>query len=62
MHHYFYPIVKSGWDRNRGVIQVATASVDKRLLKKGCSKTPRCKASEILRSETYLCVRRSDEG
>lgn len=30
MHHYFYPVVKSGWDRNRGVIQVATVSVDKR--------------------------------
>jgi hypothetical protein len=36
------------------------------LLKKsifiGCSKMPRCKAPEILRSETYLDVRRNDEG
>ncbi len=36
------------------------------LLKKsifiGCSKMPRCKASEILRSEAYLDVRRNDEG
>lgn len=30
MRHYFYPVVKSGRDRNRGVMQVATASVDKR--------------------------------
>jgi hypothetical protein len=28
----------------------------------GCSKTSRCKAPEILRSEAYLQVRRSDEG
>lgn len=28
----------------------------------GCSKMAGCKASEILRSETYLYVRRSDEG
>jgi hypothetical protein len=36
------------------------------LLKKsysaGCSKMPRCKATEIQRSETYLDVRRNDEG
>jgi hypothetical protein len=35
------------------------------LLKKsffqGCSKMPRCKAPEILRSEAYLDVRRNDE-
>jgi len=28
----------------------------------GCSKMPRCKAPEILRSETYFEVRRNDEG
>jgi hypothetical protein len=28
----------------------------------GCSKMPGCKAPEILRSEAYLDVRRSDEG
>ena len=28
----------------------------------GCSKMLRCKAPEILRSEAYLLVRRSDEG
>ncbi len=28
----------------------------------GCSKMPRCKAPEILRSEAYLDVRRNDEG
>ncbi len=28
----------------------------------GCSKIPRCKAPEILRSEAYLDVRRSDKG
>jgi hypothetical protein len=37
-----------------------------RLLKKwffqGCSKMPRCKAPEILRSEAYLQVRCNDEG
>jgi len=37
-----------------------------RLLKKsssaGCSKMPRCKAPEILRSEAYLDVRRNDEA
>jgi hypothetical protein len=37
-----------------------------RLLKKpllaGCSKMPRCKAPEILRSEAYIIVRRNDEG
>jgi len=37
-----------------------------RLLKKsrvaGCSKTSRCKAPEILRSEAYMEVRRNDEG
>jgi hypothetical protein len=27
-----------------------------------CSKMPRCKAPEILRSEAYLHVRCSDEG
>jgi hypothetical protein len=27
----------------------------------GCWKMSRCKASEILRSEAYLAVRRSDE-
>ena len=36
------------------------------LLKKssfaGCSKMPRCKAPEILRSEAYFDVRRNDEG
>ena len=36
------------------------------LLKKSffsdCSKMPRCKAPEILRSEAYLDVRRNDEG
>jgi len=38
----------------------------KRLLKKrffaGWSKTPRCKALEIMRSEAYLGVRRNDDG
>jgi hypothetical protein len=29
---------------------------------RGCSKTVRCKALEILRSESYLCVRRNDKG
>jgi hypothetical protein len=37
-----------------------------RLLKKcflsGYSKIPRCKAPKTLRSETYLDVRRNDEG
>jgi hypothetical protein len=33
----------------------------KRLLKKGCSKMSGCKASEILRSEKYFRVRRSNE-
>ena len=37
-----------------------------RVLKKtlfaGCSKMPRCKAPEILRSEAYMRVRRNDEG
>jgi hypothetical protein len=37
-----------------------------KLLKKwffaGCSKMPRRKASEILRKEAYLDVRRNDEG
>jgi hypothetical protein len=28
----------------------------------GCSKMPRCKAPEILKSEAYLNVRRNDEG
>ena len=38
----------------------------KMLLKKrflaGCSKMPRCKALEIMRSEAYLGVRRNDDG
>jgi len=42
------------------------AMLTNRLLKKsifpGCSKMPRCKAPEILRSEAYLSVRRNDEG
>jgi hypothetical protein len=42
------------------VLRVTLTS--KRLLKKGCSKTSGCKASEILRRETYWCVRHSDEG
>ena len=28
----------------------------------GCSKMPRCKAPEILKSEAYSDVRRNDEG
>ncbi len=28
----------------------------------GCSKMPRCKAPEIMRSEAYFDVRRNDEG
>ena len=50
-------------------IEVRVSSLDQnasRLLKKsfsaGCSKMPRCKAPEILRSEAYLDVRRNDEG
>ena len=42
------------------------AFVSIRVLKKsffsGCSKMPRCKAPEILRSEAYLDVRRNAEG
>jgi len=42
------------------------SDMSNRLLKKsfssGCSKMPRCKAFEILRSESYMAVRRNDEG
>ena len=40
---------------------VSKCLVQKRLFS-GCSKMSRCKASEILRSETYLMVRRNDDG
>jgi hypothetical protein len=36
--------------------------VPKKSLFAGCSKMPRCKAPEILRSEAYIKVRRNDEG
>jgi len=36
--------------------------VPKEVLLAGCSKTPRYKAPEILRSEAYMKVRRNDEG
>ena len=37
-------------------------SLLKRSFSSGWSKTSRCKALEILRSEAYLVVRRNDEG
>ena len=36
--------------------------LSEQLLFPGCSKMPRCKAPEILRSEAYFNVRRNDEG
>ncbi len=36
--------------------------VSDKVILAGCSKKPRCKASEVLRSETYSIVRRSEEG
>jgi hypothetical protein len=46
-------------------IQIISQSVYDQWIKKaltaGCSKTSRCKAPEILRSESYMKVRRNDE-
>ena len=39
-----------------------TGSLLKKLFFADCSKMPRCKAPEILRSEAYFDVRRNDEG
>jgi hypothetical protein len=39
-----------------------TGRVVKKILFAGCSKTLRYKAPEIPRSETYIVVRRNDEG
>jgi hypothetical protein len=51
--------------RDAGVLS-QTISDDQQVAEKkifsGCSKMPRCKAPEILRSEAYLEVRRNNEG
>ena len=41
---------------------ITISSLLKKAFSSGCSKMPRCKALEILRSEAYLGVRRNDEG
>ena len=43
-------------------IYLFTTRLLKKLIFMGCSKMPRCKAPEILRSEAYLEVRRNEEG
>src|SRR5512136_1500200 len=42
--------------------KICTNRMLKKTLHAGCSKTLRYKASEIPRSETYIPVRRNDEG
>jgi len=49
-----------------GLSRTNNRTTSSSLLKKSffsdCSKMPRCKTPEILRSEAYLDVRRNDEG
>jgi hypothetical protein len=55
---------KRDWQRGRsseGVLGPSNGVLKKTLLA-GCSKTLRYKALEILRNETYIPLRRSDEG
>jgi hypothetical protein len=42
--------------------KICTNRMPKKTLHAGCSKTLRYKAPEIPRSETYIPVRRNDEG
>jgi hypothetical protein len=42
--------------------EIETSSLLKKSFPTGCSKMPRCKAPEILRSEAYPRVHRNDEG
>ena len=54
-------------DRRHGEQRFVTVGSDllglaEKSFSAGCSKMPRCKAPEILRSEAYLAVRRNNEG
>jgi hypothetical protein len=43
-------------------MKLSFSSLLKNLFSKGCSKRFRYKAPEILRNETYIEIRRNDEG
>jgi hypothetical protein len=47
--------------RKRNIFLKTTGRLSEDLLFGGCWKMFRCKASEVLRNEAYLAVRRSDE-
>jgi hypothetical protein len=47
--------------RNRIILELIARSLPETPIFGGCRKMFRCKASDILRNETYLSVRRSDE-